>query len=100
MIVFTSSSTKFADKLGLKYAIASTSGTAAVHVAVAAINPDPGDEIITTPLTDMGTVIAIIYQGAIPVFADVHPITGNLDLKSIEENITDRTRAIIVVHLF
>ena len=91
---------KFADKLGLKYAIASTSGTAAVHVAVAAINPDPGDEIITTPLTDTGTVIAIIYQGAIPVFADVHPITGNLDLKSIEENITDRTRAIIVVHLF
>ena len=46
--------------------------------AVAAIDPEPGDEIITTPITDMGALAAILYQGAIPVFADVDPLTGNI----------------------
>ncbi len=77
-----------------------TSGTAAIHTAVAAIDPDPGDEIITTPLTDMGTVIGIIYQNAIPVFADVEPGGYHLDPAAASEQITARTRAIIPVHLW
>ena len=91
---------KFAEYLGVKHAVASTSGTAALHVAVAAINPEPADEIITAPITDMGTIIAILQCNAIPVFADVDPETYCIDPKSVEERITDRTKAVIAVHLF
>ncbi|HDI00524.1 MAG TPA: DegT/DnrJ/EryC1/StrS family aminotransferase, partial [Firmicutes bacterium] len=90
---------EFASYFGVKYACASTSGTAAIHTAVAMVNPDPGDEIITSPITDMGTVAPIIYQNAIPIFADVGE-DYNLDPESVEANVTERTRAIIVVHLF
>jgi len=90
---------EFARYFGVKYACASTSGTAAIHTAVAMVNPDPGDEIITSPITDMGTVAPIVYQNAIPVFADVGE-DYNLDPESVEANLTERTRAIIVVHLF
>lgn len=83
---------------GTRYAAASTSGTAAIHVALGAIDPEPGDEIITTPITDMGTVAPIILQNCVPVFADVNPLTFNLDPDDVEHRITDRTRAIIVVH--
>ncbi|HID11422.1 MAG TPA: DegT/DnrJ/EryC1/StrS family aminotransferase [Candidatus Latescibacteria bacterium] len=89
----------FARYFGAKYACASTSGTAAIHTAIAMVNPDPGDEIITSPITDMGTVAPILYQNAIPVFADVGD-DYNLDPESVEANVTERTRAIIVVHLF
>jgi dTDP-4-amino-4,6-dideoxygalactose transaminase len=90
----------FASLIGTKHALAVTSGTAAIHTAVAAVNPDPGDEIITTPLSDMGTVIGILFQNAIPIFADVAPGGYHLDPDSVRKNITDRTRAIIVVHLW
>jgi len=90
----------FAAMLGVKHAVACTSGTAALHLAIAAVNPDPGDEIITAPITDMGTIAPIIMQNAIPVFADLEPDTFTLDPASIEANITPRTRAIIPVHLF
>jgi perosamine synthetase len=89
---------KFASLIGTKHALAVTSGTAAIHTAVAAVNPDPGDEIITTCVSDMGTTIGIIMQGAIPIFADVTPGGIHLDPESVRRNITDRTRAIIVVH--
>jgi perosamine synthetase len=79
--------------------VASTSGTAAIHVAVGALNPEPGDEIITAPITDLGTIIPIVAQNAIPVFADVDPDTFNIDPKDVERRITTRTRAIIPVHL-
>src|SRR5476651_289343 len=69
---------KFAELLGVKYAWACSSGSAAVHCALAAINPEPGDEIITTSITDMGALTPILYQGAIPVFADVDPHTYNV----------------------
>jgi len=88
----------FAELYGVRYAVASTSGTSAIHVAVGAINPEPGDEIITTPISDMGTVAPIVMQNCIPVFADLQPDTFNLDPASIEARITDRTRAIIAVH--
>ncbi len=91
---------KFAEMLGVDHAYACTSGTAAVHIAIAAINPEPGDEIITTSITDMGALTPILYQGAIPVFADVDPLTCNVTAKTIEPRISDKTKAIIVTHLF
>jgi perosamine synthetase len=91
---------EFAEKLGVKYAYACNSGSAAVHVAVAAINPNPGDEIITTSITDMGALTPIIFQGAIPVFADVDPKTLNVTAETIEKVLSERTKAIIVTHLF
>ena len=90
----------FAAWLGVGQAVASTSGTSALHLAVAAIDPNPGDEIIVTPITDFGSVIPILAQNAVPVFADVLPGTWCMDPESVRANITDRTRAIIVVHLF
>lgn len=90
----------FAARYGVPYSRAVTSGTAAVHCAVAAIDPEPGDEIITTSITDMGGIAPILYQGAIPIFADVDPVTLNVTPEAIAARITPRTRAIIVTHLF
>jgi dTDP-4-amino-4,6-dideoxygalactose transaminase len=91
---------RFAALLGVKHAYACTSGSAAVHIAVAALDPEPGDEIVTTSITDMGALTPILYQGAIPVFADVDPKTWNVTAATIEPCLSDRTRAIIVTHLF
>lgn len=91
---------EFARHYGVKHCTASTSGTSALHVAVGGINPNPCDEIITAPITDMGTIIAILGQNCIPVFADIDPLTYNVSAASIEERITDRTVAIMPVHLF
>ena len=90
---------EFATFYGVKHCTASTSGTSAIHVAVGALNPEPGDEIITAPITDMGTVIPILAQNAIPDFADVQRETFNIDPVDVERRITRRTRAIIPVHL-
>lgn len=92
--------TQFAERLGVRHAFACASGSAAVHIAVAAIDPEPGDEIITTSITDMGALSPILYQGAIPVFADVDPLTYNVTREAIERVCSERTRAIIVTHLF
>jgi perosamine synthetase len=89
---------KFAELYGVDHAVTSTSGTSAIHVALGALDPEPGDEIITSPITDMGTVAPIILQNCVPVFADVDPLTFNLDPEDVEQKITNRTRAIIVVH--
>ncbi len=91
---------QFAELLGVKYAYACSSGSAAVHTAIAAIDPEPGDEIITTSITDMGALTPILYQGAIPRFVDVDPVTLNVTAETIEKGLTDRTKAIIVTHLF
>ncbi|HRU33183.1 MAG TPA: DegT/DnrJ/EryC1/StrS family aminotransferase, partial [bacterium] len=90
---------EFAEYFGVKYAAAVSSGTAAVHSAVGALRLEPGSEIITTPITDPGTVAPILMQNCIPIFADVEYDTLNISPKSIEKNITDKTRAIIAVHL-
>jgi len=90
---------EFARLYGAPKAVASTSGTSAIHVAVAALNLEPGDEIITTPMSDMGTAIPILLANCVPVFADIDPITGNLTAETIARKITPRTRAVIVVHL-
>jgi perosamine synthetase len=91
---------RFAGLLGAKHVIACASGSAAVHCAIAAIDPEPGDEIVTTPITDMGALAPIVYQAAIPVFADVDPLTGNVTAETVAARLSDRTRAIIVTHLF
>ena len=90
----------FAQLLGIEHAHACASGTAALHTAIAAINPDPGDEFVTSPITDMGALSPILFQGAIPVFADVDPKTCNITAGTIEACLSERTRAIIVTHLF
>ncbi len=89
----------FAQKCGVRHAIACSSGTAAIHAALIAVGISPGDEVITSPITDMGTLIPILYQGAVPVFADLHPHTYTLSPKSVEAQITPQTRAIVAVHL-
>ena len=84
----------------MQHAHACSHGSAAIHCAVAAIDPEPGDEIVTSPITDMGALTPILYQGAIPVFADVDPATCNVTAESIERVLSDRTKAVIVTHLF
>ncbi|MDZ4848673.1 MAG: DegT/DnrJ/EryC1/StrS family aminotransferase [Pirellulaceae bacterium] len=91
---------QFAKYMDSLHAHACSSGSAALHTAVAAINPEPGEEIITTSITDMGALSAILYQGVIPRFADVDPRTYNLTAETIERCISPRTRAILVTHLF
>ncbi|MFN8545810.1 MAG: DegT/DnrJ/EryC1/StrS family aminotransferase [Candidatus Binatia bacterium] len=91
---------EFAERFGMPHARAVTSGTAAIHTAVAAIDPEPGDEIISTPITDMGGIAPILYQQAIPIFADVDPVSLNVTPETVAARITPRTRAIIATHLF
>ena len=76
-----------------------SSGSAALHIAVAAAGIAPGDEVITSGITDIGTVIGVLFQNAVPVFADLEPATGCLDPADVERKITPKTRAIIAVHL-
>jgi perosamine synthetase len=90
----------FADLLKVRHAFACSSGSAAVHCAVAALDLEPGDEIVTTPITDMGALAPILYQGAIPVFADVDPRTLNVTAATIEAALSERTKAIVATHLF
>lgn len=90
----------FSKRYSVPFARCVTSGTAAIHTAIAAINPEPGDEIITTSITDMGALTPIIYQTAIPIFADIDERTYNITAQTIEPHINKRTKAIIVTHLF
>ena len=91
---------EFAAHQGVKHCLGVTSGSAALHVATAALQLEVGDEIITTTITDMGSVIGILMQNHIPIFADVDRRTMIMRPDAIESQITDRTRAIIAVHLF
>jgi dTDP-4-amino-4,6-dideoxygalactose transaminase len=90
---------EFANYCGSKYAVATNSGTSALHLALDACGIGPGDEVITTPMTFVATSAAISYTGAIPVFVDVDPRTWNLDPNLIGSAISSRTRAIMPVHL-
>lgn len=83
----------------LRWCMPSSSGTAALHIAVAALQLPPGSEVITSPVTDMGSVIGILYQQCVPVFADIDPHTYNLDPTDVRRRITPRTKALMVVHL-
>lgn len=89
-----------ADYLGVKHAVSCANGTDALHLALLAAGIGEGDEVITTPFTFIATAEAIVYVGAIPVFVDVEPDTYNIDPNKIEAAITDKTRAILPVHIF
>jgi len=83
--------------VGAKYAVAVSSGTAALHAAMFALNIGPGDEVIVSPMTFAATANCVVYQGGTPVFADVDPETLLIDPKQVEKKITSRTKAIIAV---
>jgi UDP-4-amino-4,6-dideoxy-N-acetyl-beta-L-altrosamine transaminase len=85
------------DYTGAQFAVAVNSGTAALDIAVGALNLAPDAEAITTPFTFAATANALLYHGIKPVFADIDPQTWNLDPREVVRNITPRTRAIIVV---
>ncbi|MDY6986981.1 MAG: DegT/DnrJ/EryC1/StrS aminotransferase family protein [Thermodesulfobacteriota bacterium] len=91
---------RFAEFIGTGYAIAVSSGTAALHIALEALGIGKGDEVIVPPLTFFATVSSVLYLGAIPVFADIAPEDLCLSAQSTESHITSRTKAIVPVHLF
>ena len=91
---------KFANWIGAKYGIATNSGTSALHVALLACGIGEGDEVITTPFTFIASGNAIVYTGATPVFADIDLDTYTIDPDSIENLITDKTKAILPVQLY
>ena len=90
---------EFAKFLGVKHAIAVSNGTVALHVALKAVGVGPGDEVIVPPFTFVATASAVLHANAVPIFADIDRETLNLDPSSFEDRVTDRTKAVIPVHL-
>lgn len=90
----------FADYLGVKYARAVSSGTAALLAAVNSLNIKPRDEVIIPSFSFAATANCVLFQGAKPVFADIDPNTFNIDIENVKDKITNKTKAIIPVHLY
>lgn len=90
----------FADYCGVKHALLCSSGTTALHLALIALGVGPGDEVLLPTLTFVSTANAVAYCGATPVFIDSEPGSWNIDPTCLEQHITGRTKAIIVVHLY
>jgi perosamine synthetase len=89
----------YARKFGSRYALATSNGVTALHLALSALQVGPGDEVIVPAHTFIGSAVPVVMANAVPVFVDVRPDTFNIDPDLIEEAVTDRTRAIIPVHL-
>ena len=89
-----------AEYVGVKHAVAVSSGTAALHLIVKALGIGPGDEVLVPSFTFVASVNVILYEGAKPVFVDIEPDTYNLDPGDLERKITPRTKAIMVVDVF
>jgi perosamine synthetase len=85
---------------GRRHGIAVSSGTAALDVAVAALDIGPGDEVIVPTFTIISCVLQVVRSGATPVFVDVDPLTWNVDVAAVAERITSRTRAMIIPHIY
>jgi dTDP-4-amino-4,6-dideoxygalactose transaminase len=88
----------FAEYKGVRYSAALNSCTAALHLSILAAGIKPGDEVITTPMTFCATINAVMHAGAVPVLADIDPLTMNIDPSEVERKITSKTRAILPVH--
>lgn len=91
---------KFATYIGTRHAIATSSGTTSLHVSLLCAGVGKGDEVITTPFSFAATANTILYVGAEPVFVDIDPKTFNINPQRIEEAVTDKTKAIMPVHLY
>jgi dTDP-4-amino-4,6-dideoxygalactose transaminase len=91
---------EFAGLLGVRHAIATSSGTTALHLALLAHGIGLGDEVVTSSFTFVASVNSILYTGAKPIFADIDPITYTIDGKAVEAAVTSRTRAVLPVHLY
>jgi dTDP-4-amino-4,6-dideoxygalactose transaminase len=90
----------FAERVGVRHAVACSSGTAGLHVALHRLGLGPGDEVVTSPYSFVASANVIRYTGATPVFADIDERTFNLDPSALRAAITTRTRAILPVHIF
>ncbi len=91
---------EFADYCNADYGVAVNTGTSALHLALLAAGIGAGDEVITVPFTFVATTAAICYTGATPVFVDIDPVSYTIDVSQIEKAITERTKAILPVHLY
>lgn len=90
----------FSKYCGAQYGITTTNGTTALHLAVLVAGVNRGDEVLVATFTNMATFFAVLYQGAVPIPIDIEPDTWNIDPSLLEEKITIRTKAIIVVHIY
>ena len=90
----------FAEKMGARYGVACANGTVALHLALATLGLEPGDEVIIPTFTMIATANAVTYLGAKPVLVDSEPVTWNMDVNQVEAKITRRTKAIIPVHTY
>lgn len=91
---------EFASEIHSEFAVGTGNGMDAIEIGIRSLGLGPGDEIITSPMTAYATVLAIVRSGATPVLADIDPDTGLLDLVDVSNKITQRTRAVILVHLY
>jgi len=91
---------EFARYVGVKCAVSTSSGTAALHIAFIALGLKPGDEVVTAPLSFIATANSVIHAGGVPKFADIEYDDYNIDPKLVREAVSDRTRALLPVHLF
>ena len=92
--------TEFAERLGVEHAVACASGTAALHLAFVALGLGPGDEVLVPDVTYVATANAVAYTGATPVPVDVDFLTWSISLEDAERRVTERTRAVVPVHLY
>lgn len=90
----------FASMMDVPHARAVSSGTAGVHCALGALDLEPGDEVLTTAITDMGAILPILNCGAVPIFCDVDPETLNVTAETLAAMVTPRTKAVVLTHLF
>lgn len=91
---------RFSEFIGAKHVMVTSNGTTALHLAIEALGIKPGDEVITTPFTFIASSNSILFNGAIPIFADIDPLTYNIDPEKVKEKITKKTKAIMPVHIF
>lgn len=89
-----------ASYVGVRHAVAVNSGTSALHLCVKSLRLEEGDEVITSPFSFVASANCLLYERVVPVFADIDPVTLNLDVSQIEQKITKRTKAILPVHVF